>query len=151
MMYPSLFNDNVFDDLFDFSFPQFRGFDDIDRKLYGKNAPHLMKTDIHEFDDRYELDIDLPGFKKDQITLSLEKGNLTIHVAKGLNEEEKNDAGKLIRQERYAGSMQRSFFVGKHLTDEDIKAKFEDGVLKLSLAKKEVQKLPEKKNIMIEG
>ena len=151
MFYPSVFNDNLFDDLFDFSFPQFRGVDDIDRKLYGKNAAHLMKTDIHEFDDRYELDIDLPGFKKDQIQLSLEKGNLTIHVAKNLNEEEKDEAGKLIRQERFTGAMQRSFFVGKHLTDEDIKAKFEDGVLKLCIAKKDAQKLPEKRNILIEG
>ena len=111
----------------------------------------MMKTDVHEHEDKYEVDIDLPGFKKDEITLDLEKGYLTVMAAKGLDKDEKDKKGKLIRQERYAGSMQRTFFVGENLTEEDVKAKFEDGVLKLIIPKKEAPKLPEKKTIMIEG
>ncbi|MBQ4447027.1 MAG: Hsp20/alpha crystallin family protein [Clostridia bacterium] len=151
MLYPTIFNDSLFDDLFDITFPMARDMGDVDKKLYGKHAAHVMKTDVHEHDEGYEVDIDLPGFKKDEITLSLENGVLTVSAAKGLDESEKDKKGKLIRQERYMGSMQRSFYVGKNLTDEDIKAKFEDGVLKLSVPKKEAPKLPEKKTIMIEG
>ncbi len=150
MLYPTIFNDSLFDDLFDITFPMVRDMGDVDKKLYGKHAAHVMKTDVHEHDEGYEVDIDLPGFKKDEITLSLENGVLTVSAAKGLDESEKDKKGKLIRQERYMGSMQRSFYVGKNLTDEDIKAKFEDGVLKLSVPKKEAPKLPEKKTIMIE-
>ncbi|MBQ4167533.1 MAG: Hsp20/alpha crystallin family protein, partial [Clostridia bacterium] len=137
MLYPTIFNDSLFDDLFDITFPMVRDMGDVDKKLYGKHAAHVMKTDVHEHDEGYEVDIDLPGFKKDEITLSLENGVLTVSAAKGLDESEKDKKGKLIRQERYMGSMQRSFYVGKNLTDEDIKAKFEDGVLKLSVPKKE--------------
>ena len=151
MLYPSIFNENLFDDLMDFDFPVFKGFGDIDKKLYGKHAAQVMKTDVHEQENGYEVDIDLPGFKKDEITLSLENGYLTVGAAKGLDKDEKDKKGKLIRQERYAGSMQRSFFVGENLTEEDIKAKFEDGVLKLAIPKKEAPKIPEKKTIMIEG
>ena len=151
MLYPSIFSENIFDDLMDFDFPVFKGFGDVDRKLYGKHAAQMMKTDVHEHDDKYEVDIDLPGFKKDEITLNLENGYLTVSAAKGLDKDEKDKKGKLIRQERYAGSMQRSFFVGENLTEEDIKAKFEDGVLKLGIPKKEAPKVPEKKTIMIEG
>ena len=151
MLYPTIFNDSIFDDLFDLSFPMMRDMGEVDKKLYGKHAAHVMKTDVREHDEGYEVDIDLPGFKKDEITLSLENGYLTITAAKGLDEDEKDKKGKLIRQERYMGSMQRSFYVGKNLTDEDIKAKFEDGVLKLTVPKKEEKKLPERKTIMIEG
>ena len=149
MLVPSIFGENLFDDWFDF--PDFRDLDKTERKLYGRHANRVMKTDVHEHDDHYELDIDLPGFKKDEITLNLENGYLTVSAAKGLDKDEKDKKGKLIRQERYAGSMQRSFFVGENLTEEDIKAKFEDGVLKLCIPKKEAPKLPEKKTIMIEG
>ncbi len=117
MLYPSLFGENLFDDFMDFSFPTFRGLEDVDRKLYGKHAPRLMKTDVHEKDEQYEIDIDLPGFKKDEITLTLEKGTLTVAASKGLDKDEKNDKGRVIRQERYAGSMQRSFFVGRNVTE----------------------------------
>ena len=151
MLYPSIFNKNLFDDLMDFDFPGFGDFDDVDRKLYGKHAPHVMKTDVKEHEDKYEVDIDLPGFKKDEIQLNLQNGYLSVSAAKGVDKEEKDKKGKLIRQERYSGSMQRSFFVGKSVTEEDIKAKFEDGVLKLSIPKKEAPKIPEKKTIMIEG
>ena len=151
MLYPTIFNDSIFDDLMDMTFPTFRDFGDVDRKLYGKHAGQIMKTDVHEHEDGYEVDIDLPGFKKDEIELNLENGYLTVRAAKGLDKDETDKKGKLIRQERYAGSMQRSYFVGKNITAEEIKAKFEDGVLKLNVPKKDATKLPEKKTIMIEG
>ena len=151
MLYPSIFNKNLFDDFMDFDFPAFEEFGDIDKKLYGKHAPHVMKTDVKEHDDKFEVDIDLPGFKKDEIQLDLQNGYLSISANKGIDKEEKDKKGKLIRQERYSGSMQRSFYVGKEVTEEDIKAKFEDGVLKLDIPKKEAPKVPEKKVIMIEG
>lgn len=124
---------------------------DIDRRLYGKNAAHAMKTDVKEQDGHYEVDIDLPGFKKDQISLNLENGYLTVCAAKSLEKEEKNGHERVIRQERYSGAMQRSFYVGSAVTEEDIKAQFEDGVLRLSILKKEARKLSEKKPILIEG
>jgi len=151
MLYPSIFNKNLFDDFMDFDFPAFGEFGDIDKKLYGKHAPHVMKTDVKEHDDKFEVAIDLPGFKKDEIQLDLQNGYLSISATKGVDKEEKDKKGKLIRQERYSGSMQRSFYVGKEVTEEDIKAKFEDGVLKLDIPKKEAPKVPEKKVIMIEG
>ena len=150
MLYPSIFSENLFDDLMNFDFPTFPDFGDVDKKLFGKHAGHLMKTDVKEHEDQYEVDIDLPGFKKDEIKLDLENGYLTVSAAKGLDKDEKDQKGKLIRQERYAGSMQRSFFVGEEITTEDIKAKYENGVLKLNVPKKEAKKLPEKKTIMIE-
>ena len=110
-----------------------------------------MKTDVHENDDGYEVDIDLPGFKKDELNLRLENGYLTVSAAKGLDKDEKSKKGKIIRQERYAGAMERSFYVGEAITEEDVKAKFEDGVLRLCIPKKDAQKLPEHKTIMIEG
>ena len=147
-MLPSIFRENLFDDWF--SFPTFPEFRDVDRKLYGRHAPHEMKTDVHEHEDHYTVDVDLPGFKKDEIQLSLEGGYLTVSAAKGLEKEEEKK-GKLIRQERYSGAMQRSFYVGEALTEEDIGAKFENGVLSLNIPKKDVKKLPEKKVIQIEG
>ena len=143
MLLPSIFGENLFDDWMDFG--------NVERKLYGRHAANVMKTDVHEHDEGYELDIDLPGFKKDEIKLSLENGYLSVSAAKSLDKDKKNIKGKIIRQERYAGSMQRSFYVGDALTETDIKAKFEDGVLKLSIPKKEPEKLPEAKTIAIEG
>ncbi len=148
-MLPSIFGENLFDDWFDFpSFPEFRN---VDRKLYGRHAAHEMKTDVREHEDHYEVDVDLPGFKKDEIRLELENGTLTVHAAKDLEKEQKDKAGKIIRQERFSGAMQRSFYVGEALTEEDIGAKFENGVLSLNIPKKDVKKLPEKKVIQIEG
>ena len=148
MLLPSIFGENLLDDLMDL--PRFE-FPDIDRKLYGKNAAHVMKTDVREHEDGYEVDIDLPGFKKDEIKLTLENGYLTVAAGKALNSDEKDKKGKVIRQERYSGSMQRSFYVGENVTEEEIKAKFEDGVLKLTVPKKEKAEVPEKKLIQIEG
>lgn len=152
MLLPSVFRENLFDDWF--SFPDFhefdRDFDQTERKLYGKHADRVMKTDVHEHDDHYEVDIDLPGFEKDEINLELKDGYLTVSAAKGLDKDETSKKGKLIRQERYAGAMQRSFYVGENLTEEDIKASFKHGVLSLNVAKKDQPKLPEKKTITIE-
>ncbi len=148
-MLPSIFGENLFDDWF--GFPAFPEFHDIDRKLYGKHAYHEMKTDVHEHDDHYEIDIDLPGFQKDELTLNLENGYLTVGAAKGLDKEQKDKKGKVIRQERYAGAMQRTFYVGEALTEEDIHAKYENGVLSLTIPKKDRPKMPEHKTIAIEG
>ena len=149
MLLPSIFGERLLDDWMDF--PRMRDFEDIDKKLYGKHAAHIMKTDVHEHDDCFEAAIDLPGFKKDEVTITLENGYLVVEAAKGLDKDTKDQKGKVIRQERYAGAMQRSFYVGENLTEEDIKAKMEDGVLKLTIPKKDAPKVPEKKTIMIEG
>ena len=154
MLLPGLFGENLFDEWF--AFPEFQGFpgsrdyDRSERKLYGKHADRLMKTDVHEHDDHYEVDIDLPGFSKDEISLELKEGYLIVSAAKGLDKSDTNKKGTVIRQERYAGAMQRSFYVGEQLTEEDIKASFKDGVLNLNIVKKDLPKLPEKKTITIE-
>jgi len=150
MLMPSIFRDNLFDDWMD-DFSWMRDFGNVDRKLYGKHAGREMLTDVRDHEDHYEVEIDLPGFKKDQIQIELHDGTLTITAQKGLEQNEKNSEGKYVRQERYSGMMSRSFYVGENMTEEDIKAKFEDGVLKLNIPKKEEKKLPEKKTIMIEG
>ena len=149
MLTPRIFTESLFDDLFD-DFP-FRNLENVDRKLYGKHAGREMLTDVKEHENNYEVEIDLPGFKKEEITIELNEGYLTITASKGLDEDEKSKQGKIVRQERYAGVMQRSYYVGEQLTTEDIKAKYEDGVLKLEIPKKEEKKLPEKHTIMIEG
>ncbi|MBR4223444.1 MAG: Hsp20/alpha crystallin family protein [Oscillospiraceae bacterium] len=135
MLTPALFKDDLFDDLF--SFPSFREFDDLDRKIYGKHADRLMKTDVKEHDDSFEAEIDLPGFSKDQIALDLKDGYLTVSAQKGHGTEDKDKEGKIIRRERWSGSMKRSFYVGDDITEEDIKAKYTDGVLSITVPKKE--------------
>ena len=149
MLRPSIFNDNLFDDFFEFPF-----FDDrAERKLYGHNAKNIMKTDIKEHNDGYELEIDLPGFHKDDIQAELKDGYLTISAAKQLNQDEKEkESGKYIRRERYTGSCQRSFYVGEDITQQDIKAEFKHGILKLFVPKKEVKpQVEERKFVSIEG
>ena len=148
MLMPSIFGESLFDDWFD-DFD--RQMQHMDRRLYGRNAKREMKTDVREKEDGYEIDMDLPGFKKDQVELNLENGYLTVTANKGFDKDEKDDKGRMIRQERYAGSMQRSFYVGQNMTEEDVKAHFEDGVLHLNLPKKDARKVPEKKTICIEG
>ncbi len=119
--------------------------------LYGKNAKNMMKTDVREHENGYEVDVDLPGFKKDEIQVELENGYLTISASKGLDKDEEDKKGKYIRQERYAGAIQRSFYVSDGVTQEDIKAKYEDGILRLSIPKKSAPEVETKKTIAIEG
>lgn len=147
-MLPSIFRDNLFDDMFDFDFD--KEFDRMMRPLYGKHAQNMMKTDVRETGNSYELDIDLPGFKKDEITIQLDNGYLSISASKGLDKDEENKNGKYIRRERYAGAMNRTFYVGDNLTQQDIQAKFEDGILKISVPKKDVQQIEQNKYIAIE-
>ena len=158
MMTPSIFGENLFDDFFD-DFFDFPAFDDKEaqkaqRKLYGRHAANMMKTDVREHDDHYEVDIDLPGFKKEELSLELKDGYLIISAAKGLNEDEtEKKSGKFVRRERYMGSMSRTFYVGEDVKQEDIHAKYESGVLKLSIPKTEATKAKagENKYIAIEG
>ena len=141
-MLPSIFGENLFDDFFD-DFDDFdrrvdrylNGRHGLNRELYGKKARNMMKTDVRETDNSYELDIDLPGFKKDEIKVELDNGYLSISAAKGLDKDEEKKDGKYIRRERYAGAMSRTFYVGDNLTQQDIKAKFENGILKISVPK----------------
>ena len=143
-MLPSIFGENMFDDLFD------GGFFGAHDPLYGKHAKNLMKTDVRELDGSYEIDIDLPGFKKDEVDIQLQDGCLTISAAKGLDKDEKDKQGRYIRQERYAGSVSRSFYVGEDVKPADVKASFEDGILKLSVPKAEAKQLPENTTIAIQ-
>lgn len=158
MLRPVIFRENLFDDLFDDLF-DFHVFDDkamqkAQRELYGRQAPNIMKTDVREHNDHYEVDIDLPGFSKEELSLELKDGNLVISAAKRLDKEEtEKDTGKFVRRERYVGGMSRSFYVGEDIKQEDIHAKYESGVLKLSIPKRDQKKpeLEEKKYIAIEG
>ena len=150
MLLPSIFRENLFDDFMDdFRFPEFN---DADKALYGKNARNLMKTDVRDKEDSYEVDIDLPGFKKDEITMHLEDGYLTVSAAKVLDKDERNEEGTYVRRERYAGSMSRSFFVGDQITEDDIHPKYENGILTFSVPKKEQKAIEDRKHyIAIEG
>ncbi len=146
MMMPSIFGENLFNDWMDFPFT------DFDRKLYGKNAQGIMKTDIKEQDNGYVVAIDLPGFKKEEVMAELKDGYLTISASKAMDKDEKDEEGRYIRRERYMGNMSRSFYVGEDVTEDDIHAKFEDGILKLAIPKKEVKnQVEEKRYVTIEG
>ena len=150
MYMPSIFGESLFDDMFPFDDSFFTS---KKNPLYGKNASRVMKTDIKENEGSYELDIDLPGFKKDEITAELKDGYLTVSAAKGLDQDEQEkETGRYIRRERYAGACQRSYYVGEDITEEDIKAEFKHGILKLFVPKKEAKPaVEEKKYITIEG
>ena len=153
MLMPSIFGENLFDDVFGFPFYDDKANREIQKKLYGHHAANLMKTDIKEKKDGYELEIDLPGFKKDEVKAELKDGYLTVSAVKGLDKDEQDkETGKYIRRERYAGSCQRSYYVGDDVTEEDIKGEFKHGILKLFVPKKEAKKeVEEKKYISIEG
>ncbi|MDD5864249.1 MAG: Hsp20/alpha crystallin family protein [Firmicutes bacterium] len=147
-MLPSIFGENLFDDFFTNPFG-LMDTSEVSRHLYGKNAKNMMKTDVKEKAQSYELAIDLPGFKKDEINIDLRDGYLTIQASKGLDKDEQDKDGRYIRRERYAGSMSRSFYVGD-VKPEDVSAKFEDGILKLTLPKAGQVRLPENNRICIE-
>ena len=140
MMLPSIFGENLLDNWFD---------DDWNSWDYSNTS--LMNTDIKENDNDYELTMNLPGVKKEDVTAELKDGYLTIHATSNQNKDEKDEDGKYIRRERYSGSCNRSFYVGDAVMEEDIKANFENGTLKMTIPKKEAKAVPEKKFISIEG
>ena len=154
MLMPSIFGENLFDDFFgDFPFYYDKDMKNVEKKLYGRKASHVMKTDIKETDNGYELVVDLPGFTKDEVQATLENGYLTISAEKGLDKDEKEkETGHYIRKERYAGACSRSFYVGEDIEQADIKAEFKHGILTLFVPKKEAKAaVPERKFIAIEG
>ena len=153
MMMPSIYgSSSLFDDFFHDNWFDDREFRNMEKKLYGHRAKNVMNTDVKETDDGYELEMDLPGFKKEEVTVELENGYLTISAAKGLDkDEQEKETGKYIRRERYAGACQRSFYVGEGVTQEDIKASFKHGILKLNIPKKEAKQVEQNKYIAIEG
>lgn len=159
MLMPSLFNEDF--DLIDryYEDPWFgfdREFKNLEKKLYGHRAKNVMKTDIKESDTGFEMKIDLPGFSKDEVTVEVNNGYLTVSAAKGFDKdeaesEEEAKKGNYIRKERYCGSCQRSFYVGDEITHEDIKARFKHGILTLDIPKKDPKKVESKKYVAIEG
>mgnify|MGYP000875393179 CR=1 FL=1 len=153
MLMPSIFGENMFDEFFRDPFFDSRDMKKLEKKLYGRRGKNLMKTDIKETEGGYELEMDLPGFTKDEIKVSLENGYMTISAAKGLDKDEQDKkSGRYIRKERYAGSCERSFYVGEDITEEDIKGEFKHGILKLFVPKKEAKPAVEqKKYVSIEG
>lgn len=148
-MLPSIFGENLFDDFFDDDFGMFPMWNNHS-PLYGKHAKNLMKTDVRETENSFEVDMDLPGFKKDEVNLELKDGYLTVSADKALDKDEKDNEGRYIRQERWSGSCSRSFYVGENVKPEDVHAKFEDGILRLSLPKQEQKQLPSSTSILIE-
>ena len=139
MLMPSIFGENLFDEWMSFPFRNF-------------NTNSLMKTDIRETDGSFELDIDMPGFNKEDLKAELKEGYLTISASTNKDNGEKDENGRYIRRERYVGSCSRSFYVGEDIKQDDIKAKFENGILKISVPKKEAQpRVEEDKHIAIEG
>ncbi len=139
MLIPNVFGKDLFDDFFDFPFYDDRETDKLEKKLYGHRGKNLMKTDIQEADNNYVMEMDLPGFSKDEIKVSLKDGYLTIRAEKGLEEEKDKTTSKYIRRERYAGVCERSFYVGD-ISETDIKGEFKHGILKLTLPKKQPKK-----------
>ena len=153
MLMPSIFGEDLFDSFMrDFPFYDDKDMKKLEKRLYGRHGKNMMKTDIKETDDSYELEMDLPGFTKDEVKVSLEDGYLTISAAKGLDKDEQDKkSGRYIRKERYAGACERTFYVGDSVAQEDVKGEFKHGILKLTIPKKvEKPEVPEKKYIMIE-
>ena len=146
-MLPSIFGENLFDDFFSDPFEMMVP---ARSALYGKHGKNLMKTDVRETEETYELDIDLPGFRKDEVNVELKDGYLTISAAKGLDKDQEDKKGKYIRQERYAGACSRTFYVSENVMPEDIHASFENGILCLSVPKAAQKVLPRKTSIEIQ-
>ena len=149
-MVPSIFGENLFDEFWNDPFDMDRMLPRGRDPLYGKHSKNLMKTDVRETEGSYELDVDLPGFKKDEVNVELNNGYLTIEAAKSLDKDDTDKQGRYIRQERWSGSCSRSFYVGENVKPEDVHAKFEDGILRLSLPKQEQKQLPSSTSILIE-
>ena len=144
MLMPSIFSNDLFDD---FSGAPFRGYGHV-----ASGTHEMMRTDVRELEGGYEVTMDLPGVKKEDVKAELKDGYLTINASSNSQKEEKDKDGRYIRRERYSGSCSRSFYVGEQVTQEDVKARFEDGTLKLMIPKKEARPAVEdKKYIAIEG
>lgn len=148
MMLPSILGENLFDDWMGNAFSNFMN---VDKELYGKHSKNMMKTDVKETDGAYQVAVELPGFDKSEISVELQDGYLTITASKGLDKDEQDQEGRYIRRERYAGAMQRSFYVGAQVQQEDIRARYESGVLKLEVPKKDEKAVPQNRYIAIEG
>jgi len=147
MMMPSIFGKDMFDDFFGYPFKNFSNL-----THYNANVNEMMKTDIKDTDHGYEITMNLPGVKKEDVKAELKDGYLTIHATSGSENEEKDENSRYIRRERYYGSCSRSFYVGEEVTQEEIKAKFENGTLKMTVPKKDPKPaVEEKKYIAIEG
>ena len=150
MLMPSIFGENLFDDFFTPFYYDDKDEKKAEKKLYGHRAQNLLRTDIKETKEGYELVIDVPGFKKDEVKVALKDGYLTVSASKGLDRDKKDDKGRYIRRERYCGECSRSFYIGDGITEKDVSAKFEDGILKLSIPKRETKALPKPNQIAIE-
>ncbi|MCI5504191.1 MAG: Hsp20/alpha crystallin family protein [Eubacterium sp.] len=150
MLMPSIFGESLFDDFMDdFAFPKFSN---TEKVLYGNNANNLMKTDVKETEEGYTVDMDLPGYKKDEIKIQLDKGYLTVGAAKDVSNDEKDKNGRYVRRERFSGNVRRSFYVGDKVKEEDIHPKFENGILTFHIPKENKKAVEEKKHyITIEG
>lgn len=144
-MLPMLFGENLFDEFFDNAFAPARR-----ESAYAKAAPNLMKTDVREVGDNFEIDMELPGFKKEQVEIRLENGTLTVSAAKTANTEDKSAEGRYIRRERFTGACSRSFYIGEELEPKDIRASFEDGILRLTVPKAAPKQLPKAGTIAID-
>lgn len=144
MFMPSIFRENLFDDWMDFPFQRME-------RVQSGNTQNVMRTDVKETDQQYEIDMDLPGFKKEDVKVQLKDGYLTVQAAQNMDNSQQDQNGKYIRRERFYGSVGRSFYVGDKVTEEDIHAKFEDGILKLTLPKDDAGKAEQKQYIAIEG
>lgn len=141
MLMPSIFRTNVFDDLFEDPFKEFT-------RVPARPQHELMRTDVKEKEDGFELSIALPGVKKEDITAEIKDGYLTVSATTATNNDEKNEDGKYIRRERFFGSAKRSFFIGEDITEKDIQAKYVDGILTLDIPKKEVKPVVEEKKFI---
>ena len=149
-MVPSIFGENLFDEFWNDPFDMDRMLPRGRDPLYGKHSKNLMKTDVRETEGSYELDVDLPGFKKEEVNVELNNGYLTIEAAKSLDKDDTDKQGRYIRQERWSGSCSRSFYVGDTVKPEDVHAKFENGILQIALPKQEQKQLPSTTAIAIE-
>ena len=145
-MLPSMFGERLFDNFFNDPFMTAFGRHDT---VPAKPVGNIMKTDVRELEHTYELDIELPGFKKNEVSIELDNGYLIINAAKTVNKAEEGEKGQYLRRERYSGACSRSFYVGEALEPENVSAAFEDGILKLSFPKEVEKKAPEKRTVAI--
>ncbi len=140
MLMPSIFRENLWNDWMDDPFAE------MDGMMHGKRGEHIMRTDVKEHEQEYEVDIELPGFKKDDLKVELKDGYLTVSALKESDEDKKAESGRYVRRERYAGNVSRSFYVGENVRQEEIHAKFEDGILQLRIPRRDARKQVEEKH-----